>query len=330
MKKHVFGALAALLILPSMAVSAYALEADELIPVGSAVGIELETDGVMIVGLTEVATRSGAASPASEAGLQSGDVIRAVDGRPTANAAEFLTVMQGIGAGEHSVTVRRDGKEMEFHVTPAQNREGAYQFGLWLRDSVTGIGTVTFYDPNSGTFGALGHGISDAGTGELLPFERGSITGAEVVDVIPGNPGSPGELCGEFDRETVLGVLSKNTESGIFGTASLEELGAPIPVAGEDEVSLGPATIRSSVGGGGVREYSVEISRIYRNAADSRFLLLTVTDPELLKITGGIVQGMSGSPIIQNGKLIGAVTHVLISDPAKGYGISIEKMLEAA
>ena len=330
MKKHVFSAVAALLMLPALAANAYALEAEELVPVGSAVGIELEADGVLIVGLTEVETDTGPASPAEAAGLRTGDVICSVDGRATANAAEFLTVMSSIDAGEHSVTVRRDGKELELRVTPARNREGAYQFGLWLRDSVTGIGTVTFYDPNTGTFGALGHGISDAGTGELLPFETGSITGAEVVDVIPGNPGSPGELCGEFDRDTVLGVLNKNTDSGIFGTASLEELGAPIPVAGEDEVTLGPATIRSSVNGDGVREYSVEISRIYRNATDSRFLLLTVTDPELLEITGGIVQGMSGSPIIQNGKLIGAVTHVLISDPAKGYGISIEKMLEAA
>ena len=297
---------------------------------GSAVGIELDADGVMVVGLSEVETADGPVSPAELAGLRTGDVIRAVDGRTTASAAEFLTAMAEMDGGEHRLTVRRGGDDLDFTVRPVQNGEGAYQMGLWLRDSVTGIGTVTFYDPGTGTFGALGHGVSDTGTGELLPFTAGSITGAEVVDVIRGMPGSPGELCGEFDRERVLGALEKNTEQGIFGVAAPELSGAPLPVAGEDEVRLGPATIRSCVDSGGARDYAVEISRIYRNATDSRFLLLTVTDPALLETTGGIVQGMSGSPIIQDGKLIGAVTHVLISDPAKGYGISIERMLEAA
>ena len=329
-KKHLFAAALLAFALPWAAAPAWALEATELVPVGSAVGIELDTDGVMVVGLSEVATAEGPVSPAERAGLQTGDVIRAVDGQATPSAAVFLTLMSSLDGGEHVLTVRRGEGELRFTVTPAQNPEGAYQMGLWLRDSVTGIGTVTFYDPNTGTFGALGHGISDTGTGELLPFATGSITGAEVVDVIRGAPGSPGELCGEFDRERVLGALNKNTERGIFGVASMEGAGAALPVAGEDEVTLGPAIIRSCVDGGGVREYDVEISRVYRNASDSRFLLLTVTDPALLAATGGIVQGMSGSPIIQNGKLIGAVTHVLISDPAKGYGISIEKMLEAA
>ena len=328
MKKHLWAAALALALVAT-AVPAWALDAEALVPVGSAVGIELDAGGVMVVGLSEVQTETGTVTPAEEAGLRTGDVICALDGRGTANAAEFLTAVGELDGGEHRISVLRDGKETELTVIPAKNEDGAYQLGLWLRDSVTGIGTVTFYDPESGVFGALGHGVSDAGTGELLPFTTGSITGAEVVDVIRGAPGSPGELCGEFDREHVLGALDKNTERGIFGTAALENIGEAIPVAREDEVTLGPAVIRSSVGGG-IRDYNVEISRVYRNAADSRFLLLTVTDPALLDATGGIVQGMSGSPIIQNGKLIGAVTHVLISDPAKGYGISIEKMLEAA
>ena len=189
---------------------------------------------------------------------------------------------------------------------------------------------MTFYDPASGTFGALGHGVNDLDSGELLPCADGCITGARVTDVVRGERGKAGELCGEFDRETVRGALEKNTARGIFGSGDFSAAGAAIPVADEDEVTLGPATILSNVRGDAVEEFDIEISRIYRGCTDSRFLLLTVTDQDLLDATGGIVQGMSGSPILQNGKIVGAVTHVLLSDPARGYGISIEEMLEAA
>ena len=320
-------ALALLLILPARA---DALEATELIPVGEAVGIELMTDGVMVVGLSEVETSGGPVRPAADAGLKAGDVIKRIGDRDTPCAADFLAAVSGLRDGAVRVTAVRGGREVAFDVTPAKNTEGNYQLGLWLRDGVSGIGTVTFYDPDSGTFGALGHGINDVDTGALLPFDGGSITGATVVDVIRGNPGTPGELCGRFDRETILGALEKNTESGIFGKISAGVRGEPLPVAAEDEVTLGPATILTNVSGDQVEEFSVEISRVYREAGDNRFLLLTVTDKALLERTGGIVQGMSGSPILQNGKLVGAVTHVLISDPTRGYGISIENMLKAA
>ena len=320
-------ALTLLLVPPTRAA---ALEAEALVPVGTAVGIDLETDGVVVAGLGDVDTAQGVVRPAADAGLRTGDVILRIGERKTDSAAEFLTALSEADGGALPVTVKRGGEELELAVTPAQNREGAYQMGLWLRDGVSGIGTVTFYDPDSGVFGALGHGINDVETGELLPFDDGSITGAQVVDVIRGASGSPGELCGQFDRDAVLGSLEKNTDSGVFGTAPGLGTGIPVPVAHEDEVTLGPAVIRSNVSGCEVREYAVEISRVYRDAEDNRFLLLTVTDEELLRATGGIVQGMSGSPILQNGKLIGAVTHVLLSDPQRGYGISIDKMLAAA
>lgn len=328
-KKWIGGALilGLLLCLPARA---YALEASELVPGGAAVGIALETDGVMIVGLTEVETAEGAVSPAADAGLKSGDVIKQIGERRTTCAAEFLTAMSAADGGMLRVTAERNGREVHFNVTPAQNMDGAWQMGLWLRDGVSGIGTVTFYDPDSGIYGALGHGINDLETGELLRFDAGSITDAEVVDVIPGAAGNPGELCGRYDREAVLGTLDKNTDSGVFGTANLTDFGEPVPIAREDEVVLGPATIRSCVDEEGVKDYAVEITRIYRDGEDNRFLLLTVTDEALLSRTGGIVQGMSGSPILQNGKLVGAVTHVLLSSPDKGYGISIERMLKAA
>lgn len=328
-KKAVVVALGLVLLL-ELSTSALALEAAELVPVGTTVGIELEMGGVMVVGVTDVETPDGTASPAADAGLKSGDVITGIGARRTATAAEFLTAISELDGGEVGVTAQRNGQEVLFTVRPAQTVEGAYQMGLWLRDGISGIGTVTFYDPASGTFGALGHGINDLDTGELLPFQSGCITGADVVDVVRGAAGSPGELCGQCDGETLLGDLKKNTDGGIFGTGDFSASGELVPVATEEEVQLGPATILANVCGCETGEYSVEISRIYRDGGDNRFLLLTVTDRTLLEKTGGIVQGMSGSPILQNGKIIGAVTHVLLNDPTRGYGISIQSMLDAA
>ena len=318
----------AILLLP--AVPALALDADELVPVGTAVGIRLQTEGVMVVGLAEVEAAGGAVRPAEAAGVRVGDVITALNGRKTDSAAAFLTEASRLDGTAAELTARRDGEELRFTVQPARTPQGAWQLGLWLRDGVSGLGTVTFYDPVTGTFGALGHGVSDLDTGKLLPFDGGEITAAEVVDVIRGVGGAPGELCGEADPETSVGTVSGNTPSGIFGTAVWPDAGDCVPVAGEEETVLGPAVLRCCVDGAGVREYDVEISRIYRGTEDHRFLMLTVTDPELLERTGGIVQGMSGSPILQNGKLVGAVTHVLLSDATRGYGISIRDMLEAA
>ena len=319
-----------LVLLMSFGIPAYALEAEELVPVGSTVGIRLNMGGVMVAGLTDVQTKEGAVCPAGDAGLKSGDVITEINGRATPDAAEFLTAVSALNGEEVELSALRDGQEVQFHVTPACSADGAYQMGLWLRDGVSGIGTVTFYDPASGTYGALGHGINDLDSGELLPFESGSLTASSVVDVIPGEAGTPGELCGQFDAETALGTVEKNTAGGIFGSGDFSVCGAPIPVAEESETKLGPATILANVNGDQVEAFSVEISRIYRGDEDNRFLLLTVDDADLLARTGGIVQGMSGSPILQDGKIVGAVTHVLVNDPTRGYGISIRDMLDAA
>ena len=307
-----------------------ALAAETLVPMGRVVGIELETDGVTVAGFAQVETESGSVSPAADAGLKTGDVITALDQRRTRTAAEFLSALAELRGGAVTVEARRAGKKLMFQLTPALNTDGKLQLGLWLRDGVSGIGTVTYYDPASGSFGALGHGISDPESGALLPFDGGSITDAAVVDVVPGAPGAPGELCGQADRGGALGTLERNTDSGIFGTAEFACDAEPIPVAEEEEVRLGAATILATVDGGDAEEYDIEISRIYRRPEEHRFLLITVTDPRLLERTGGIVQGMSGSPILQDGKLVGAVTHVLLSDATRGYGISIRDMLKAA
>ena len=319
-----------MLLLLSAALPLRALAAQTLVPMGCAVGIELDTGGVMIAGFSEVETQSGRVSPASEAGMKSGDVITGVDGRDTRNTQELLSALAKLDGQTVPVTARRGESELLFRVTPAKSTEGRWQLGLWLRDGVSGIGTVTYYDPASGSFGALGHGINDVGSGKLLPLDGGTITQADVVDVVKGGPGTPGELCGQPDRDSILGALRKNTACGIFGQAEFDSVGEAVPIAAPQEVRLGPASILTTVNGGGVQEYQVEISRIYRQPEDHRFLMLTVTDPRLLAQTGGIVQGMSGSPILQDGKLIGAVTHVLLSDATRGYGIGIRDMLDAA
>ena len=324
---------AASLLLALLALTATPLRTlavDTLIPMGCAVGIELETEGVLVAGFSEVKTDAGVRTPAETAGVKTGDLITAVGGRQTHSAAELLTALAALDGSAVDVRLRRGAQELLLRVTPAKSSEGRWQLGLWLRDGVSGIGTVTYYDPESGEFGALGHGINDTDSGKLLPFDGGKLTGASVVDVVKGAPGKPGELCGKPNPDHVLGDLEKNTGCGVFGTAAFEEAGVPVPVASEEEVKLGPATILSTVDGETVEEYAVEISRIYRQPEDHRFLMLTVTDPRLLEQTGGIVQGMSGSPILQDGKLVGAVTHVLLSDATRGYGISIREMLDAA
>ncbi len=310
----------------SLGVEAAALE---LVPVGRSVGIEMQMEGVMIVGLSQVETDAGQCSPAADAGLEVGDVIVRVGDTATNTAAEFMDAVSKAEGEKLSVTVRRNGEERCYTIEPQAARDGSKQMGLWLRDSVAGIGTITFYDPDSGAYGALGHGITDADTGALLPLGDGEILDATVVDIQPGQVGTPGQLCGHFQEGNSCGTIACNTDCGIFGQLSTPEEGEALPVAGESEITLGSATILANVRGTEVEAFSVEITRLYRGDEPGRSMMLTVTDETLLKLTGGIVQGMSGSPIVQNGKLIGAVTHVLVNDPTRGYGISMEDMLPA-
>ncbi len=312
---------------------AFALEASELVPVGETVGIEIQMNGVLVADTNEVECSEGKKSPARSAGLCAGDLITSVNGRKVTTAAEFLSAAANFDGKPVSITASRNGKEIRFSITPAQTSEGSWQLGLWLRDGVNGIGTVTFYDPASGSYGALGHGVNDLKSGELVPIGNGCILEAQVTDVVRGAEGSPGELRGKIDKTRVLGELESNSLCGIFGHCSPSAFhggGTAIEVASPAEVVLGEATILSNVQGDEVKEYDVEICRVYRGNDDVRGMMLCVTDPELLSLTGGIVQGMSGSPILQRGKIIGAVTHVLVNDPTRGYGIFIEKMLNAA
>lgn len=297
--------------------------AQYLIPVGQVVGLELSGDTVTVAAFDDIL-----GTAAKNAGLQVGDEIVDIDGH-IVDAAEDVRQALERSDGSIQLRLRRDGQERRLCLTPAITDEGP-RLGVYLRQGITGIGTVTWYDPETGDFGTLGHGVSDV-KGELVRMTSGRAYSASVMSVKRGKAGEPGQLRGGVDGGEVLGSLCKNTAQGVFGTAEQGWEGQALEVAAADEIRTGAATIRSTVAGTTVREYSVEILRIYPNTKHQcRNMLIRVTDPALLATTGGIVQGMSGSPIVQDGKLVGAVTHVLVNDPTTGYGIFIENMLDAA
>ena len=306
--------------------SAFAAErtsAKMLIPVGHTVGIKLFSRGVLVVKQPEGGT------PARDCGLRTGDVILECAGTAVTSTEQFQSLLQKCGGTATDLQVQRGSGSMTLQVEPEANDEGVYRIGAWIRDSMAGIGTMTYYDPATGAFGALGHGITDVDTAMLMPFSNGTILPSTVKAVKRGESGSAGELRGDFDLSRDLGELYANTSAGVFGTMEDAPLtdAAAMPV---DAPAEGMATVRANVRGDAVEEFEIEILKVVTNSADGRDMVISVTDPDLIAATGGIVQGMSGSPIIQNGKLVGAVTHVLVNDPCKGYGISIETMLDAA
>ena len=306
-----------------------------VVPLGRAVGIKMFSDGVLVVGLSEITGEAGSCAPAKDCGLRQGDIITHINDTQVDTIEQVQSVLQGLEGDRMSIRAIRGDKQMQLTAQAVKcSTDGAYKLGAWIRDSMAGIGTLTFYDPETGAFGALGHGVTDVDTGQLLPLDHGSIMDASVKAVKKGERASPGELKGDFDLTRDSGTLYANTECGIFGKLSAEDAakitGAALPIAKKDEVKTGKATILATVSGNETREYDIEIEKIYSPSGSTRNLLLRVTDEELLAQTGGVVQGMSGSAILQDGKIIGAVTHVLLDDPSRGYGIFIENMLSAA
>ena len=323
MKKAMITALWCMLLTTLFAGSAFA---QELLVGGQVVGIQVGIKGVLVAGISQVETTEGSLSPAEEAGLKTGDLIVAINGKDIESAAGLIDSVTALEGRTAQLSVVREGKTLSFTVQPVQAAEGQWMMGLFLRDGVSGIGTLTFFDPASGVYGALGHSISDAETGMQIELSEGSISRAEILSVNPGSAGTPGELNGAADLGSVLGSIDKNTDHGIYGKA-YTALGKGSFETGK--ITTGEARILSTVEGREPAEYAVEINRVYHDA-EGEHVMLTVTDTELTAKTGGIVQGMSGSPIIQQGKLVGAVTHVFVNDPTRGYGVSIQDMLRSA
>ena len=315
MKKTIITALWSLLLVSCLTAPAFA---QELLLGGQVVGVQISMKGVLVAGLSQVETAEGSCAPAKDAGVQGGQTV--------SKAADVISAVEQAGGAAVELELERGEKTMRLSVQPARSAEGQWLLGMWLRDGVTGIGTVTFQDPESGVYGALGHSVCDSDSGILLPLEQGSICDAQIIGINPGAAGSPGELNGCADLGKALGSIELNTDCGIFGE-SYGALGSRKIESGA--MATGPAIMISTLSGRVTGEYQVEINRIYRDGGGEH-ALISVTDPELLEKTGGIVQGMSGSPLIQNGKLVGAVTHVFVNDPSRGYAVSIDDMLRAA
>lgn len=322
------GALVAVLLLSCTA------QAADLIPLGIPAGIRMTAEGVVISGMTDIDTPAGALCPGEEAGLEAGDILQTANGVAIDSSETLADIVRNSEGKPIRLAGLRGETAISVSVQPVQSTSGnGYQIGLLIRDSMAGIGTLTYVDPKNGDFGALGHPVTDVDSGARLPLESGSLVPAQVVRVEMGTAGQPGELIGTYDFSTELGQLDDNTACGIFGTLQDENLYADqtaFATAEPEEVHTGQAEILTCVSGSTPKKYAVSIEKVITDASDSRNVFLRVTDEALLEKTGGIVPGMSGSPILQDGKLVGAVTHVLVDHPDRGYGIFIENMLDAA
>ena len=308
------------------------LKSMRLYPGGTPFGVKFMTEGVLIVGFCDVDTASGRTNPSSAAGLSVGDRIIAVNGKRICGLGELSRIVESSGGKSISLTYRRGGNEHTATLTPAYSlSEGCYKTGAYVKDNGAGIGTVTYIVPNSLEFGGLGHGICESDGDKLVPISRGAVVNVGIDGVEKGKSGTPGELRGHF-KSGKSGSLLQNTDCGVFGIFSQKPITkqSALPIAHRNEIKEGEAHILCTLDGAGPCKYAIRISDIDKSASGSKCFTVKVTDPALIAKTGGIVQGMSGSPIIQNGKLVGAVTHVLINDPTTGYGIFIDNMLGAA
>jgi len=303
------------------------------IPCGAPVGIYLKSKGVMVIGTGEITDRDGTAAEPAAGILKSGDYIESINGKTLETKEELAEEVSHLEGRDAILTVRRDDEVINVTVSPITAADGTQKLGVWVRSDTQGIGTMTYLDLN-GKFGALGHGISDSDTGEVVEISGGTLYDTEIVGIEKGTMGNPGVMSGViyYGPGSLLGDIDTNSEVGIFGTAGEKFRQAmnmqPIEIGYRQDVKKGPALIRSGISGE-IRDYNIEILKVdYSTSHQNKSLVIQVTDPDLLAQTGGIVQGMSGSPIIQNNKLIGAVTHVFIQDSTKGYGIFVENMLQ--
>ena len=319
-------------VLPLKTIKVHTVEKQEVLVSGSPVGIYMETKGVLVIDSGEITDREGIRRTPAEHIIQSGDYICEIDGKVLTGKRQLMQLVRENQGEPMELQVIRHQETIKLEMTPVETEDGSYKLGIWVRDNIQGIGTLTYVEPN-GTFGALGHGISDADTGERLEISDGDLYRADILSIRKGTAGTPGELRGviNYREENRIGTICGNSQYGIRGQmepGKYTESMKKIPTGLKQEIQTGKAEIRCDIGDG-IREYQCEILEIDSNARDTnKCFVLRITDDDLLSRTGGIVQGMSGSPVLQNWKLIGAITHVFVNDPTKGYGIFIENMME--
>ncbi|MCD8084466.1 MAG: SpoIVB peptidase [Clostridiales bacterium] len=309
------------------------VEPQYAIPCGAPVGIYLKSRGIMVIGTGRVTTAEGKEEEPALGVLKSGDYIEAINGEPMTSKEALVTSLNRLSGEEAVLRIRRNGESLETAIHPVETEDGSYKIGAWVRDDTQGIGTMTYMEAD-GSFGALGHGISDTDTGAVVEIEHGALYETDILGIEKGSAGNPGVMAGViyYGPGTVLGEVTENTEVGIFGTANermREDAAAQaLPIGYRQDVKKGKAYIRSNVSGRS-EDYEIEIQKVELNPLQkNKSMVIRVTDEKLLRLTGGIIQGMSGSPIIQDGRLIGAVTHVFVQDSTRGYGIFVEDMLE--
>lgn len=316
-------------IFPYKSMQVHVVESKRVMPSGEVVGLYMEMKGILVLGTGEVETERGKLAPAENI-VKSGDYILQVEEKKVVTISEMIEALQQAGEGKVRLQIRRDDKEMPVRVENVLAEDGMYKIGVWVREDTEGIGTLTYIDEDN-RFGALGHGITDADTGVLLEKKKGSLYDAQVTDITRGEEGNPGELSGivYLSPESLVGQIDSNSPYGIFGKIekSVYDYSKSVEIGLKQEVHTGAATILCQVDGS-VREYEIAIRKISINSTDNKGMEIEVTDPELIRLTGGIVQGMSGAPILQDGKCIGAVTHVFVRNPLLGYATFIERMLE--
>ncbi len=294
---------------------------------GEVFGIKLYTKGIIVVSIDSVTTPNGSKDPAIVAGLKCGDIITHINSQSALSSQQLTDAIEQSQGKELILKIDRNGQQLELKLKPEKSVNGGYKAGIWVRDSSAGIGTITFYDDSAKLFAGLGHAVCDVDTGKIMPMNNGEAVRARVNGFYKSSAGNPGELCGVFS-DIALGSLRVNCETGVYGELFRPSGAKPLPVALESEVKLGAAQIITTIDESGPQYYDIEITKLYPTSdLSSRNMIIKVTDPELIEKTGGIVQGMSGSPIVQNSMLVGAVTHVFVNDPTQGYGIFASRML---
>ena len=315
--------------IPLKEISVNVIPKVNVIPLGNAIGLKLYTEGVLIVGMSEIEGKR----PYEFSGIKEGDRIISIDNKKIETTEDLIETVNSSKGKEVSIKYVRENSEEVTNITPVQTKQDEYKLGLWVRDAAAGVGTASFYIPSTGMFASLGHGITDIDTGDLITISNGELVSTNIVSIQKGEKGKPGEIKGSIEGSSKIGEVYKNTSFGIFGKVSnknsLKVTESEMEILNRDEIKKGKAQIICELEDGKKEHYDIEIQRIYTaNNKDNKSMLIKITDERLLERTGGIIQGMSGSPIIQNGKFVGAVTHVLVNDPTTGYGVFADMMLK--